>query len=208
MSHDEDGKPDDLPVDEEFDLPSQSEVELRLDARAGAAASSAATLPGVAGALGATFVGELTERGAPPSTELRQAWERLWVASLQSPWTSLALVPAVPGVSVRGVAEALVRVGGEYRGQPVELVDAHGLRMSEARALGERVGAVRERHAFVVTLDCPLESQSALVVARAASAALLVVPVGPTPLAEARRTIETVGRPRFIGAVTFQPRSA
>lgn len=184
----------DAPLDEEFAL--APEVKLDLSAQ-----PDARTLPGVADLLTPAH-----EAAPPPSAGARrEAWERLWVAGMRVPWTSLALVPAVPGVPVQGVAEALVNVGGEYCGRPVELIDARGVTMSQVRELSERVGAARERHALVIMLDSPLVSQSTQVVAHAASAALLVVPVGPTLLGEARRTIEAVGRSRFIGAVTLQP---
>ncbi len=139
----------------------------------------------------------------PAPAELRRARQQLWVAISEKPWTSLAVVPAVPGASAESVARALANVGGEYHGRPIELVDARGLRFDGARALVERVAGVSERHALVALLDSPLESQPALLVARAASAALLVVPVGVARLADARKTVDSVGRAGFIGAVTL-----
>ncbi len=139
----------------------------------------------------------------PSPAELDPARQKLWVAVSAAPWTSLAVVPAVPGVDPSGVGRALAQAGGAYHGRDLELVDARGLPFAGARELVERVAAVEGRHALVVLLDCPAASQSALMVARAASAAILVVPVGDTPLAEARRTLEAVGRASFLGAVTL-----
>lgn len=152
-----------------------------------------------------------TERGpdaAPPTEpdaarDTRQAYERLWVAALQSSWRTLAIVPAARGASGRAVAAALALLGSEYRGGPVELVHAEGLQLGACRALLERLDKVAEPHALVLSLDSPLDSQSALLVSRAADAALLVVPLGTTPWGEARQTIEAVGRARFLGAVTL-----
>lgn len=137
-----------------------------------------------------------------PGAAARQAYERLWVAALQSRWRSLAIVPASPGVSTRTVAAALAVVGSEYRGQPVELVQAEGLQLGDCRVLLERLERVAEPHALILSLDSPLDSQSALLVSRAVDAALLVVPLGATPFGAARQTIEAVGRARFLGAVT------
>lgn len=137
------------------------------------------------------------------SEEQRRTWQELWVEIQGSPWTSLAVVPAVPGLSAEGVAREVARVGGEYHGREIELVDARGLAFSGARELVERVSSAAGRHALVAVLDCPLGSQAALLVARAASSALLVVPVGQARLADARRTIEGVGAANFIGAVTL-----
>ncbi len=146
-----------------------------------------------------------TPLGDDGAAELRHARQQLWVASSPQPWTSLAVVPAVPGVSAESVARALVQVGGEYHGRPIELCEARGLRFDGTRALVERVSGAHERHTLVVLLDCPLESQPALLVARAASAALLVVPLGRARRAEARKTLDSVGKARFIGAVTLVP---
>lgn len=141
------------------------------------------------------------------TAERRRARQELWVTSSSQAWSSLAVVPAVPGVSAASVARALAQVGGEYLGRAIELCDARGLRFDDTRALVERVGASHERHALLALLDCPLDSQPALLVARAASAALLVVPVGGARLGDARKTVDAVGRARFIGAVTLVPRT-
>jgi hypothetical protein len=133
----------------------------------------------------------------------RQAYERLWVATLQSEWRTLAIVPAHRAASGREVAAALAAVGSEYRGRPVELLHAEGLQLGGCRALLERLEGLAEPHALVLSLDSPLDSQSALLVARAADAALLVVPLGATPFGQARQAIEAVGRARFLGAVTL-----
>jgi hypothetical protein len=135
--------------------------------------------------------------------DAKRAWQELWVAVQASPWTSLAIVPAVSGLSVAEVARALAEVGGEYHGRTIELIDARGLAFGGARELVERLSAPAQPHAAVAVLDCPLDSQAALLVARAASAALLVVPVGRARLADAQRVLESVGRSSFIGAVTL-----
>lgn len=141
--------------------------------------------------------------GGLPTPLDRRAFERLWVALLQSWWSSVVMVPARPGLSGLLVAQGLAAAGAEYRGEPVEVLNAVGAQLGQCRGLLDQVAAVKSDHALLLAIDCPLEQESALLLARAAQAAVLLVPVGSTRLDEGRRVVELVGRGRFLGAVTL-----
>ncbi len=136
-------------------------------------------------------------------SRLEKGMERLWVAVLQAPWASLVVVPAGRGVSGLAVARELAAAGSVYRGEPVEVLNAEGTRLSECRNLLGSVTGTAALHSLVIAVDCPLLTESARLLARAAQAAVLLVPIGTTPLADARRVVEAVGRDRFLGAVTL-----
>ena len=60
---------------------------------------------------------------------------------------------------------------------------------------------------MIVALEPVVSNPLGIAVALAADAALLCITLGETPLASAKRTVELVGRERFIGCVVWRPRS-
>lgn len=134
-------------------------------------------------------------------------WAKLWFAAQQQPWQTLVLVPAARGTSSIGAARALLDVAKEYHLLAVRLLDATGVRpedvaakiaeMADSVALGERV---------IVAIDCPLSNPSAIPIARAASVAVMLVPLGVAKTQDAQQSIDIVGRDRFIGSVAMRPR--
>ncbi len=132
-------------------------------------------------------------------------WDRLWVELAHSAWFSIALIPASPQVRVGELAEALAAVGSLYQGGPVCFVNAEGIGRSECRSLVDRVAMAKENHGLVLAVDAPIASDSALLLAREADAAVLALELETTPLADARSTISLVGRQNILGAVTLTP---
>ena len=148
-----------------------------------------------------------TKKGSKPEgPELPEGpWDRLWVQLVRSPWTSVAIVPASAGLEARDLASALARVGSDYRGRTVSFLDACGVSRASSRDMVQRVEKVDDRHGLVVAVDAPTSSQTALLVARAADAAVVAVGLEATALEEVRRTIELLGRDKVLGAVTVGP---
>jgi hypothetical protein len=138
-----------------------------------------------------------------PMNDMTRAAEAVWVAAQQAPWASLALIPAETGLSVSELARAVAAVGSAQRGEPVEVVDAQSTPLAGSRSLAERVAAPGPPFSRVVAVDCPLGDQTGLLLARSAGAAVLVLALERTPVAEARRVLELVGPARFVGAVTL-----
>jgi hypothetical protein len=131
-------------------------------------------------------------------------WQQAWFAARRHPWSSLVVVPAHPGVSARFIAQALVGVGSLHGDRPVKLVDAEGTRLPAAASVLDSLSAVVGRGELaVVAVDDPVREAASIPIARAAEAALLVVPLGEGRFADARRAMDLVGRDRFIGAITL-----
>ena len=132
-------------------------------------------------------------------------WQQLWFAALQLPWSSLAIVPAQPNLSALAAARALVAVGRLYHQCPVHLIEAEA---TEPAATGFVISSVKNRVAagerVVMAVDSPLSNPVAIPIARAADAALLLVPLGRTRLMLARHTIDSVGREQFIGSIAVE----
>ena len=130
-------------------------------------------------------------------------WQQLWFNVLQRDWSSLVIVPAQPNVSVLPAARALVAVGRLYHQRPVHLIEAEA---AEPAATGFIISSATHRVAageqVVIAVDSPLSQPVAIPISRAADAALLLVPLGRTRLAWARKTLDCIGRERFIGSIT------
>lgn len=152
-----------------------------------------------------TEIATLEHASGDPETSVAQAAEAVWVAVHDTPWGSLAIVPAEPGLPVGPLAEALARTGGAQRGQTIESVDLRGRALADSQELVRSLAAPQPTHRSVVAVDCPLESQAALLFSRSAGAAILVLAMERTRTDHAERVVELVGRSRFLGVVVQAP---
>jgi hypothetical protein len=159
------------------------------------------------GSAGGTEVtrNEVARSGRVAADEgaLAQAAESIWVAAQESVWSSLVVVPAEPGIDTAAIARAVAAVGSAQRGEAVESRDLRGAPLADSRALTEALADRARPYGRVVAVDSPVESRSALLLSRAADAAVLVVQKRHTPLADARRVLELLGSTRFLGAVVL-----
>lgn len=150
--------------------------------------------------------GRLSNRSpASGSAAVPIGWQSLWLATQCRPWRSLALVPVGPGVPTVRAARALARASACHLGQEVELIDATSITLGEVRAATEawiepRTGTDR----VFIALGPVLTSPPSLALALAADAALLCVTLRESSIAEAQRTIEEIGQPRFLGTVCLR----
>jgi hypothetical protein len=130
-------------------------------------------------------------------------WPPVWFSFAQHTWNSMALVPAHAGVSVLAVARALADAGRTYDAPSMRLIEAE--RVPTAR-LQSVCAEIRGRSELmlrtIVSVPSPLDDNSAVPIIRSCDVAVLVVPLGDTSLASARRTLTVVGRGAFLGAIT------
>ena len=132
-------------------------------------------------------------------------WQRLWLATQRRTWHSLAVIPAGGGVATPRIARALAAVGSCHLGARIKLVDATTIRLAELGACLRGLADPKERPARVIlALGSVLENPPSLAVAQAADAAILCLMLGESTLAEAERTIEEVGRARFVGSLILR----
>ncbi len=141
----------------------------------------------------------------PVPVELR----RLWFAAVRREWSSLVVVPAHEGGSAIRVAEALVQIGSIHGSRPVRLIDARTHLLSEAaRLVVEMTSCVAAGEIAIVVVDSVVGSETGIPLLLAADAALLCVTLGESDFVSAQRTIEMVGRERFLGSVVLDRNSA
>ena len=143
--------------------------------------------------------------GKSPST---LDWQRLWVATRQQDWTSLAVIPGDAGIDIVKVAESLVTAGRLYGGRPVTLLNAAGTRLNDVRQLVDQLGTMTGRGEWVIVAVDPIgDNPTGVPLVRAASAALMVLRLGESLIGPSRAAIETVGRARFVGSLVLGLRS-
>lgn len=140
----------------------------------------------------------------PIPHELLHLWAML---TQREKWSSLVVVPAQPGASGIDAARAIVEVGNQYREKPIRFISAEGLPPGAgARLAWEMRAHVEQGGMVVVCIDSVLSNPVCIEVAMAAERALLCVPLGSTQFSAARQTLELIGKHRFLGSVTLQPK--
>jgi len=151
-----------------------------------------------------SYPNEVIPSSEPIPTELLHLWTLL---TQKEKWSSLVVVPAQPGASGLDAGRAIVSVGSQYREKPIRLIDAQGLPPGAASRLVRDIRSHVEQGGMVVTcIDSIITNPVGLEVALAAERALLCVPLGSTQFAAARQTLELIGKARFLGSVTLQPK--
>lgn len=130
-------------------------------------------------------------------------WPPIWFAFAQHRWFSLVLVPAHEGISVLAVARALAHAGRTYNETNLGLIEAEHVSPGRVQTiLNELETRSALDHRTIVAVASPLEDNSAVPIIRGCDAAVLVVPLGDSSLATARKTLAAVGRNSFLGAIT------
>jgi hypothetical protein len=130
-------------------------------------------------------------------------WTLVWFSLIEHPWTSIVIVPAEANASSISVARALTDVGNAYEEQGVQLIEAERLPPAIARHVIATMAKRADSGArTVVAVSSPLVDYNAIPIARAADASILLVRVGGTVLGDAKRTVNMIGRPCFIGSIT------
>ena len=144
-----------------------------------------------------------------PAPDLQQ----LWFRTLQYDWSSLVVVPTHSRCSAADIAQALGDMAALHRGVPITHIVASDLEMAGTSEVITAMvlhdpdvvpsGPTRPWHGrnAVVAIDPIISNPAGIAVVLAADAAVLCVKLGHTRLADAQRTIDLVGRERFIGCV-------
>lgn len=140
---------------------------------------------------------------APPSKECQELWFRL----AKTRWRSIALVPADEGGSTAALAASLAEVGRQLREGAVTALNLPHLDYITASGIADAITAAGRGEGvpadlqIIVAIPPVLDDPLGVAVAHAVDAAVLCVDLGKARLSAARRTIELVGRERFVGSV-------
>jgi hypothetical protein len=131
-------------------------------------------------------------------------WQRLWLATQAKPWRSLAIVPAtseLPDTFSVTIAENLARTGMTHLGTPIRAIDATRIPLSDLIDFtNEMERVLRFGELVLVAVTATAHNPVAVALAQAADAAVLCV-VLDMKAKEAERTVDLVGRSRFIGTL-------
>ena len=134
-------------------------------------------------------------------------FQHLWFQVQHRDWSSLVVVPADADIAAAGVATSLWKVGCALSTPPPQLINCEKIAPSAiadliadlTRSLGSAKAA-----RTVISIESVLSNPLGVGIARAADAVLLCVRKRQTKLDAARRTIELIGRQRFIGSVVLR----
>ena len=127
----------------------------------------------------------------------------LWLATQKRPWRSLAVLGASPDVPTIDVANMLARLAWWYRGQPSSVADFRDLSL---RLIDYQLSDVASQLqstpvTVIIALRSVFENPTVVPVARAVDAAVLCVQLGVTRIADSRKTVEAIGRDKFLGTI-------
>lgn len=148
--------------------------------------------------------GPLAGAGGVLTTDDSVDWQHVWLSVDQHAWKSLAVVPANPGLSSVETVRRLASAADFYSQTPVEIIDASVILPSAARDVTARIAAAnRQGIRCLVAVGSPVTSPAAISLARAAGAALLVLPLGVASVRLTRQTVDAIGKEHFIGAITL-----
>jgi|GEM_PF-1016760 len=140
-----------------------------------------------------------------PSSALLHLWAML---NQRGRWSSLVVVPSHESGSGLQVVQAIIDVASRQSSTPVHFLDAEGLEFGTAQhVVAEMMAYVEQGDRVVVLLDSVVANPVGLEVALAAERALLCVSLGTSDYTSARRTLDLIGKERFLGSVTLQPTS-
>jgi hypothetical protein len=130
----------------------------------------------------------------------------LWLATQRRTWRSLAVVGASEGVPTIEIANMFAKLAWWYRGQASSVADFRdlSLRLVDYQLRDVAAQLERESITIVIALRSIFENPTVVPVASVADAAILCVKLGATKIKHARRTVETIGRDRFIGTIVLR----
>lgn len=140
-----------------------------------------------------------------PSTTLLRLWAML---NQRQRWSSLVVVPSHEGGSGLQAVQAILEVASRQSSTPLHFLDAEGLELGASQhVVSEMQAYVEQGDRVVVLIDSVVANPLGLEIALAAERALLSVTLGTSDYTSARRTLELIGKERFVGSVTLQPPS-
>ncbi len=134
------------------------------------------------------------------------ASQLLWLATQQREWRSLAVVGASECVGTLEVANMFAKLAWWYRGQPSSVADFRDLtlRLVEHQLRDVTRQLESDPVTIVIALRSIFENPTVAPVASAVDAAILCVHMGLTKISSARRTVETIGRGKFLGTIVIR----
>lgn len=155
------------------------------------------------------FPGSADHGGVPSmmgaSNTMDPVWQRLWLRCQQHDWQSLAFIGSSKQDpdGVLEIAHGMARLASEL-GQELTVFDARALGLKDMGRMLAQIQSITSRgKRCIVVLKLVTENATTVPMAQNVDAALLGVFIGETSVVAASRTVDEVGRPKFLGSVVL-----
>jgi hypothetical protein len=139
------------------------------------------------------------------SNTMDPVWQRLWLRCQQHDWQSMAFI----GSSKRDpdgvleIAHGMARLASEL-GQELTVFDARNLGLKDMGRMLAQVQSITSRgKRCIVVLKLVTENATTVPMAQNVDAALLGIFIGETSVVASSRTVDEVGRAKFLGTVVL-----
>jgi len=146
-----------------------------------------------------------TSQAMAGANTMDPVWQRLWLRCQQHDWQSMAFI----GSSKRDpdgvleIAHGMARLASEL-GQELTVFDARNLGLKDMGRMLAQVQSITSRgKRCIVVLKLVTENATTVPMAQNVDAALLGVFIGETSVVASSRTVEEVGRAKFLGSVVL-----
>jgi hypothetical protein len=136
-------------------------------------------------------------------------WQRLWLALQARPWAALAVIPASsggpPDFAVL-IAMTLARTGMIHLNAPIHVADAVDLQLGNVKVFQNEIAEARESGGRILLALAPIgENPVSETLVQATDGAVLCVLLDRMDSSGAARTVERLGKNRFVGSIVFRP---
>lgn len=134
-------------------------------------------------------------------------WQRLWLRCQQHKWNSLGLIGSSKANSTAlvGIANGMAKLAYDL-GQETMVFDATSVNLRDMQNVLARVQSLTTREKKAVVVLSPVSENAITVpIAQSLDAALLGVFLGETSVVSSTRTLDEVGRSKFIGSIILRP---
>ena len=139
------------------------------------------------------------------SNTMDPVWQRLWLRCQQHDWQSMAFI----GSSKRDpdgvleIAHGMARLASEL-GQELTVFDARNLGINDMGRMLAQIQSITSRgKRCIVVLKLVTENATTVPMAQNVDAALLGIFIGETSVIASSRTVDEVGRAKFLGSVVL-----
>ena len=139
------------------------------------------------------------------SNTMDPVWQRLWLRCQQHDWQSLAFIGSSKQDpdGILEIAHGMARLASEL-GQELTVFDARNLGLKDMGRMLAQIQSITSRgKRCIVVLKLVTENATTVPMAQNVNAALLGVFIGETSVVASSRTVEEVGRAKFLGSVVL-----
>jgi hypothetical protein len=129
-------------------------------------------------------------------------WEALWLSLLTRPWSALTVIGSDTSADVSRVADVLASVGNRQGARSVRVVSALRATPPEVQDIVKQLSDTPTAGDLILVPCDPLQANPAMLpILHRTSGVVLVVRLGESRIASARKTVSTIGRDKVFASV-------